>query len=114
MGGSTREYGYAGYIRAWVQTLERVGTANFPDEALRRNLSGSVMLTVEVRRDGSVAHIDVVQSSGIAVLDDAAQQTVRLAVPFPELPRTPDGTDALSITRTFHHVAGDDEVRVTR
>ena len=79
---------------------------NFPDEARRRNLSGAVVLTVEIRRDGSVASIDKIQSSGIPVLDQAAEQTVRLAVPFPELPHTKDDPDILNITRTFRFLPG--------
>lgn len=103
---STQEDEYAGYIRAYVARLERVGTLNFPDEARRRNLSGSVMITVEIRRDGSVASSQIIHSSGIPVLDQAAQQTVRMAAPFPELPRTKEDPDAYNITRTFRFLAG--------
>jgi len=105
---STQEYEYAAYMRAYVARLERVGTLNYPDEARRRNLSGSVVLTVEIRRDGTLADPpQIIQSSGIPVLDQAAEQTVRLAAPFGELPRnTKDNPDILNITRTFHYVAG--------
>lgn len=103
---STREYEYAAYMRAYVARLERVGTLNFPDEARRRNLSGAAVLTVEIRRDGSVASIDIIQSSGIPVLDQAAIQTVRLAQPFAELPHTKDDPDILNITRTFRYLPG--------
>ena len=103
---STQEYAYAAYMRAYVARLERVGTLNFPDEARRRNLSGAVVLTVEIRRDGSVASISTIQSSGIPVLDQAAVQTVRLAQPFPELPHTKDDPDILNITRTFRFLPG--------
>ncbi|HTA65493.1 MAG TPA: TonB family protein [Xanthomonadaceae bacterium] len=103
---STQEYEYAPYMRAYVARLERIGTLNFPDEARRRNLSGSVVLTVEIRRDGSVASITTIQSSGIPVLDQAAQQTVRLAAPFPELPHTKEDLDIFNITRTFHYDSG--------
>ncbi len=104
---STQEYEYAGYMRAYVARLERVGNLNFPDEARRRNLSGAVVVNVEIRRDGSVASIDIVQSSRIAVLDNAARQTVRLAAPFPELPHTKEDPDILHITRTFRFLPGE-------
>jgi periplasmic protein TonB len=105
---STQEYAYAPYMRAYVARLERVGTLNFPDEARHRNLTGSVVVTVEIRRDGSLADApQIIQSSGIPVLDQAAVQTVRLAVPFPELPHTKEDLDILNITRTFHYVAGE-------
>lgn len=100
---STKEYKYAAYLRAYADQLERVGNLNYPDEARRRNLSGSVMLTVEIRRDGSVANIHTSQSSGIPVLDHAAEQTVRLAAPFPELPHTQEDPDILSVPRTFQY-----------
>jgi len=103
---STQEYEYAAYMRAYVARLERVGTLNFPDEARRRNLSGSVVLTVEIHRDGSLGSVVMIQSSGIPVLDQAAEQTVRLAVPFPELPHTKDDPDILNITRTFRFLPG--------
>ncbi|HEY2344445.1 MAG TPA: TonB family protein [Xanthomonadaceae bacterium] len=104
---STQEYEYASYMRAYVARLERIGTLNFPDEARRRNLSGSVVLTVEIHRDGSLAGPpQVIQSSGTPVLDQAAEQTVRLAAPFGELPRTKDNPDILNITRTFHYDSG--------
>ena len=98
---STQQYEYAGYMRKYVARIERIGNLNYPDEARRRNLSGRVVLTVAVRRDGSVESIDVVQSSGIPVLDEAARQSVRLAVPFPPLPPTRENIDVLNITRTW-------------
>jgi protein TonB len=103
---STREYAYAGYMRAYVARIERIGNLNYPDEARRRNLSGRVVLNVAVRRDGSVESIVVVQSSGIPVLDEAAKQSVRLAVPFPPLPATSDNLDVLNITRTWDWMPG--------
>jgi protein TonB len=98
---STQQYEYAGYMHSYVARIERIGNLNYPDEARRRNLSGRVVLTVAVRRDGSVESIEVVQSSGIPVLDEAARQSVRLAVPFPPLPATRDNIDVLNITRTW-------------
>lgn len=104
---STREYEYAAYMRAYKARLERMGTLNFPDEARQRGLSGSVVVTVEIRRDGSLAGPPaVIQSSGIPVLDQSAQQVVRMAAPFGELPHTKDNPDILNITRTFHYDAG--------
>ena len=108
---STQEYEYAGYIRAYAMRLERVGNLNFPDEVRRRNLSGSVIVAVEINRNGSVAGITVSGPSGIPALDHAAVQTVQLAAPFPELPRTKDDPDIISITRTFRFLPGTIEVK---
>lgn len=103
---NTREYAYASYLRAWQARVERIGNLNYPDEARRRNLVGQLVMTVAVRRDGSVESITIVQPSGIPVLDEAAQRTVRLAEPFGPLPDTGDGTDILHITRTWHYLPG--------
>ena len=98
---STREYAYAEYMRTWVAQVERVGTLNYPEEALRRGLGGRVVLTVAVRRDGSVEDIVITRPSGLGVLDQAAVRSVRLAEPFPPLPRTAENIDVLHIIRTF-------------
>lgn len=105
---SSHDPDYEAYMRAYVARLERIGTLNFPDEARRRHLSGSVVVTVEIRRDGSLASVTTIQSSGTQLLDRAAEQTVRMAAPFPGLPHTKDDPDILNITRTFHYFdAGD-------
>ena len=103
---NTREYAYAAYLRAWQARVERIGNLNYPDEARRRNLVGQLVLTVAVRRDGSVKGVTIVQPSGFTVLDEAALRTVRLAEPFGPLPDTGDGTDVLHITRTWHYLPG--------
>lgn len=103
---STQEYEFASYLRGWVARVERIGNLNYPDEARRRNLQGHLVMTVAVRRDGSVESIDVVQPSGYPILDEAAQRTVRLAEPFGPLPPTKDGIDVLHITRTWQFLPG--------
>jgi len=103
---STREYAYANYMRAWVDRAERVGNLNYPDEARRRRLSGHVVITVGVRRDGSVESSRIVRSSGTPLLDDTALRVVELAQPFPSLPRTEEDVDILQITRTWVFLPG--------
>jgi periplasmic protein TonB len=103
---NTKEYEYAAYMRAWVARVERIGNMNYPEEARRRNLSGQLVLTVAVGRDGAVQSIDVVQPSGHPLLDDAAVRTVRLASPFGPLPETKERVDELYITRTWQFLPG--------
>ena len=98
---STREYEYAAYLRAWVAKVERIGTLNYPDDARRRGLGGRLVMTVAVRRDGSVEEIVLNRPSGLGVLDQAASRIVRLAEPFPPLPQTAENIDVLHITRTW-------------
>jgi protein TonB len=98
---STREYAYAAYMRGWSDRVERVGNLNYPEEARRRGLHGNVLLTVVLNLDGSINSIDVIQSSGLPLLDSAAERIVRLAAPFPPAPRVGDHIDELNITRTW-------------
>ncbi|MEZ5484237.1 MAG: energy transducer TonB [Lysobacteraceae bacterium] len=103
---STKAYEYASYLRAWVARVERVGNLNYPDEARRRNLHGDVVMTVEVRRDGTVESIDIIQSSGEPLLDEAAVRIVRLSSPFTPIPETSENVDILNITRTWQFLPG--------
>ena len=104
---NTREYEFAAYMRAWVARIERIGNLNYPDEARRRQLHGQLVLTVGLERDGRIKSIDVIQSSGHKVLDDAAIRIVRLAEPFPALPESRDNIDELYISRTWQFLPGD-------
>lgn len=103
---STREYAYANYLRAWVDRAERVGNLNYPDEARQRRLGGQVVITVGVRRDGSVESSRVLRSSGVPLLDATALRVIELAQPFPALPKTEDNIDILQVTRTWVFLPG--------
>jgi protein TonB len=98
----TQEYKYAAYMDAWRAKVERIGNLNYPEEAKRRNLTGSLVLDVALNSDGSVNGIVVRRSSGHKFLDDAAVRIVEISAPF--APFTPDiraETDVLHITRTW-------------
>ena len=103
---STREYAWAQYLRGWVDRVERVGNLNYPDEARRRRIGGLVVISVAVRRDGSVENTRIVQSSNIPMLDNAALRIVKLSEPFAPLPRTQDDPDVLHVTRTWQFLPG--------
>jgi protein TonB len=103
---STREYAYANYLRAWVDRAERVGNLNYPDEARARRLGGQVVITVGVRRDGTVESARILQSSGTPLLDETALRVITLAQPFPPLPKTEDAIDILQVTRTWVFLPG--------
>jgi len=103
---STRAYEYASYLRGWVARVERIGNLNYPDEARRRNLHGEVVMTVEVRRDGTVESVEIIQSSGEPLLDEAAVRIVRLASPFAPIPENSENIDILNITRTWQFLPG--------
>jgi len=99
---STREYKYANYLEAWRRKVERVGNLNYPEEAKRHKMYGTLILHVAVRADGSIEGIRVLRTSGFDVLDEAAIKIVQLSAPFAPFP--PDirsETDVLDITRTW-------------
>ena len=103
---STQEYAYAEYLRRWVERAERVGNLNYPEAARERGLSGQVVMSIGIRRDGSVESATLVKSSGQPILDQAALRIARIAEPYPPLPRTPDEIDVLNVVRTWHFHAG--------
>ncbi len=98
----TREYKYAAYMDAWRAKVERIGNLNYPDEARRKRISGSLLMDVALNGDGSIREINLRRSSGSKVLDDAARRIVRLAAPFAAFPKgIRKETDILHIERTW-------------
>ncbi len=104
IGARTKEYRFARYVEDWRLKVERIGNLNYPDEARKGKLYGSLQLTVGIRADGSLESIGINRSSGEKILDEAAIRIVRLSgqngfAPFP--PEISHDTDVLHITRTW-------------
>ena len=108
---STQEYEYAAYMRAWVAKVERIGNLNYPREAQRLGLTGRLILTVSIGRDGQVKGVLVNRSSGKKLLDQAAVEAVTLSSPFAPLPDTGEEIDILDITRTWDYRDGSVDTR---
>jgi protein TonB len=106
---STQEYEYAAYMRAWVEKVERVGNLNFPEQARRQGISGRLIMTVSIARDGRIKGVLIVSSSGRQILDEAAVKVAYLAAPYPPLPSTAENIDILEITRTWDFKNGNVE-----
>lgn len=105
---STKEYKYAAYMEAWRRKVERIGNLNFPQEAKRQKLSGSLILDVAVNPDGTLNNVQVSKSSGSRVLDDAAMRIVHLSSPFAPFPDDiRKEVDVLHITRTWKFAGGE-------
>ena len=103
----TRAHDYAAYMEAWRTKVERIGNLNYPQEARRLGLSGSLSLDVALHADGTVAAILLRRSSGEKVLDDAAVRIVELAAPFAEFPPSiRREVDILHIERTWQFSSG--------
>lgn len=99
---STREYTYAQYLKQWVERVERVGNANYPERARVERLDGRLVMTVAVRRDGSVESVVLNTPSRYELLNQAARRIVALAEPYAPLPQGNERIDVLHITRTWH------------
>lgn len=99
---ATKESFDAQYLHEWSSKIEQVGNENYPAEALNRRITGNLRLSVVINPDGTIHEIKILQSSGQRILDQAAQQIVRLAAPFatfpPEIRRQ---ADKLQIIRTW-------------
>lgn len=98
----------AWYRDEWRKKVERIGNLNYPDEARRQRIYGSLRMLVIVKSDGTVEELRVLESSGRPVLDEAAMRIVRLSAPFApfsgELARN---YDQVEIIRTWRFERGD-------
>lgn len=106
IGARAKEFRFARYLDDWRLKIERIGELNYPAGA--RGVYGNLLVTVEIRVDGSLEKVEINRSSGHKVLDQAAINIVRLAAPFAPLP--PDiarDTDILSVTRTWTFTRSD-------
>lgn len=98
----------AKYLDEWRRRIERIGNIHYPIEAKRNKLYGQLRLAVMLSPNGYVEKIDILKSSGVRVLDDAAMRIVRLAEPFQAFPpELAAEIDKLEIIRTWQFIPGD-------
>jgi len=104
---STRTAVEAAYVNAWRNKIETIGNLNYPAQARRHSLEGDLRLLVEIDASGALRHVRILDSSGSAVLDEAAMRIVRLGapyLPFPEAMRR--DAEILQIVRTWQFRRG--------
>lgn len=97
----------AWYKEEWRKKVERVGNLNYPEQARRQQIYGSLRMLVSINRDGSLYEVLVLESSGQPVLDQAAQRIVRLSAPFAPFTGDLAEFDRLEIIRTWRFARGD-------
>ncbi|MDA8094057.1 MAG: TonB family protein [Betaproteobacteria bacterium] len=106
---SPRDYSLEQYEASWVQKVERIGNLNYPAEAKRLHLYGSLRVAVFIRSDGSLARIEIERPSGSDVLDRAAIRIAKLAAPYAPLPpKYAAQHSILRISRVWSFVEGDE------
>jgi len=97
----------AWYKDEWRRKVERIGNLNYPEDARRRKLYGSLRLLVSINRDGTLHEVQILETSGEPVLDQAAMRIVRLAAPYAPFTGDLADIDRLEIIRTWRFVRGD-------
>ncbi|HIE87415.1 MAG TPA: energy transducer TonB [Gammaproteobacteria bacterium] len=99
---STASSADAFYLNSWRRKIESVGNLNYPQKARKNKLYGSLRLMVAILPDGSLKEVELLESSGHQVLDDAAVRIVRLSAPYAPFPdELRRSTDVLEIIRTW-------------
>ena len=78
---TTPDSGYLGRLHAWLARHK-----HYPSAASRDRREGVVTLRIIIDRQGRVILREVVKSSGVPALDDAALEMVDRANPLPGLP----------------------------
>lgn len=104
---STRTAVEAAYVNAWRNKIETLGNLNYPAQARRHSLEGDLRVLVEIDASGALRDVRILDSSGSAVLDEAAMRIVRLGapyLPFPEEMRR--NAEILQIVRTWQFRRG--------
>ena len=71
-------YSVLSEIRARIERAKR-----YPEAARRMRLGGETLVKFSIDPQGGLAELKIVESSGSELLDTAALDTVRRAVPFP-------------------------------
>lgn len=99
---STKQAENALYLHKWRERIETVGNLNYPAEAKNNKIYGQLRLVVSLMPDGSVLKVDIIESSGHKILDEAAIRIVHLASPFEAFPpNMQKSTDVLEVIRTW-------------
>jgi protein TonB len=104
---STKKSHDALYLDSWRRRIEAVGNINYPLTARQQQLYGSLRMLVALFPNGEVSEIQILQSSGHRLLDQAAVQIVNMAAPFDPFPEAMRAeADILEIIRTWRFHEG--------
>lgn len=100
---TTKKNEAANYLESWRKKVEQVGNANYPEQARINRLNGTLILSVELNRNGTISSLDILKPSRHKILNDAAIRFVRNASPYASFPDEMNSEiDIIVITRTFH------------
>lgn len=92
----------AAYLNDWRQKVESIGNQHFPQEALNKGIFGQLRLATTLKADGTIVRVEISESSGHSILDNAALQIVHRAAPYAAFPpEIGKEWDQLEIIRTW-------------
>jgi protein TonB len=83
---NTSDPRYASYTKIVQQWIE--AQWEYPDLAKQHGLQGRVVVQFTIRQNGEVTLLELVRSSGSALLDEEAVRAIRAAAPFRPFPRS--------------------------
>lgn len=97
---NTKNPKYLPYSSRIKRKIESVW--EYPSEARKKEIEGRLTLMFSILTSGSLDQLQLMQSSGFQVLDDAAIDAVRSAAPYYPIP-SKMGIDTLNIIATFDY-----------
>lgn len=92
---------YAVYFARMKERIEQGWV--YPEKAKKLNLSGNLRIKFTLGRDGSLLESKIVRSSGETLLDEAALNAVKAAVPFGPFPADWE-LERIHVTTTFEYI----------
>jgi TolA protein len=101
VGRDPRDIQLVFYGEGWRQKIERLGGSNYPKLA-RNRIYDTLVATISINSDGTLAAVHVDRSSGYRDLDAAVLRVVELAAPFATFPPTlKNHYDVIDLTGTW-------------
>jgi TonB family protein len=77
------------YLQYRLEMARKLSRAwKYPEKARDAGEQGFAVLKISINTDGSVSQVSIVNSSGSAILDEAALNAAKSAAPFGQLPAT--------------------------
>lgn len=105
---SNKEDIYTAYVHRLDNRLLHIGNLDDTEDDAYRAHHGDLIVTIAIKRDGSLDDIKIVKSSGQHALDETAVRIVRGAAPFEPLPDDPNQhIDILHVTRSWRFLPDD-------
>lgn len=101
---TTKGNGAAKYLDAWRKKLVQTGNRNYPVQIKAKDLQDTLIVSVEIKRNGTINKIKILKKSKHKLLNDAALRIIRDASPFEAFPDADffKEVDILVITRSIH------------